>query len=106
MCQQLIHFENKYDEFWEEKKNGFFQNILQIEKGENFTLCLTKQGHLYRNNNNNCWNDLNQCLEMEKWSLVHPIKTKQICFKKTHALILTENGYVFSLGENDKGQLV
>lgn len=97
------------------KSVGFFPivpfPVIHMESGWGTCFALTQQGLLYGKGVNEKGElGLGDNNERNEWVLVSPkvnhIFIAQMSYKTKHILILTQNGQVYSCGENCHGQLV
>lgn len=87
-------------------KNILLSHIIQVEKGKETSLLLTKQGHLYAKGKISWFDHKSENLESKNWTQIQIETIKYICLKTSHALLISSNEQVYSFGKNDKGQLV
>lgn len=85
------------------------QNIVQIASGYNSILAVTKQGEVHgRGANTNGELALGDTKARSSWTKItgFPCAIKQVSLNCMHSLFLTEDGQVYSCGNNEDGQLV
>lgn len=84
------------------------QDAIQIDSGLENMIAITKQGNVYGRGKNVFGElGLGDNNMRNHWTpILFPCKMKQVSCKFTHSLFLSENGQVYSCGENNNGQLV